>query len=142
MKRMRSRHPTTTPAVIAAVSYLIVTPGIALAQGPGQPTTDSFRASTLYSACTHLAKGGTTQDEEFAEQTCVSYLRGLTDALLFMQSVARRSIRTCMPEDSPVGVSEARRIFESYLSNHSDQRVNSAGVVAGFALLNAYKCGR
>jgi hypothetical protein len=106
----------------------------------GQPSTDAFKAAVLYTACTYSVPGTPDDGDKFIEQTCEAYLRGLTDALFFMQAAARKSIPTCMPEQSSVTVTDARRIFVSWLDAHPDQAANSAGVVAAFAILNAYRC--
>jgi Ssp1 endopeptidase immunity protein Rap1a len=125
---------------LAFAALIIVIPKLVFGQATGQTTGDTFRASTLYAACTHSVKG-TQQDNEFVEQSCVAYLRGLTDGLFIMQSLANQGTRTCMPTDEAIGVPEARAVFEAWLQGHPSSAANSAGLVAAFAIVNAHKCG-
>jgi hypothetical protein len=114
----------------------------ALAQGPGQLSTDTFKASSLDFACTRGGREGSPHDREIAEQTCIAYLRGLSDGLFVMQLVASRGKRVCLPNETPVPILDTRRIFQQYLTNHPKEAVNSATVVVSFALFEAYKCNQ
>jgi len=109
------------------------------AQIGGVPSNDSFKAYALYSACTH-PPSEKPEDHEFAEQTCSTYMRGLTDGLFVMQSFAANKRRTCLPTDTAISNAEARRIFESWLRAHPEAATNSAGMVATFAIVSAYPC--
>jgi hypothetical protein len=125
-----------------AVSGLIGASTLAFAQGLGQPSTDSFKASSLYMACTHSASGTPDADDKIIDITCEAFLRGLADGLFFMQAAARKGMHTCMPEESPVSQAEARRLFVSWVNAHPDQMVNGAGVVAAVSILTAHKCAK
>jgi Rap1a immunity proteins len=104
-------------------------------------TNDTFTAGSLYSACTHnVSDAKTKEDIEFVEQICTGYLRGLTDALFVMQSLANVGQRTCMPKDQAISISEAREVFQTYLRARPQDIVHSAGLVAAMSLVAAYKC--
>jgi len=45
-----------------------------------------------------------------------------------------------MPNEEAVGVPEARQIFQNYPDDHPNHATTSAGLVASFAILGAYKC--
>jgi len=127
--------PITFLAAIIAISKLV------FAQTTGaQPPADTFRASTLYAACTHAVKG-THQDNEFVEQSCVAYLRGLTDGMFVMQTLINQGTRTCLPTNWSIGVPEARAVFETWVRTHPNAIDDSAGLVAAMALVQAHKCG-
>jgi hypothetical protein len=111
------------------------------AQIGGKPTNDSLTAVMLYSACTHPS-GETPEAHEFAEQTCSAYIRGLTDGLFMMQVFSERQQRTCLPSDAPIGNADARRIFDAWLKAHPEAAANSAGLVATYAIVSAYQCGK
>ena len=127
-------------AIALSVTMLCSATAIAFAQGPGQPSTDSFKASALYTACTHSGNGAPNADDKFNEETCDRYLLGLTDALFIMQVVSRKSLQTCMPEQSSITPADARKIFVSWFKAHPDEAVHSAGIVAVHSILNAYEC--
>ena len=110
----------------------------ASAQVDDQPSADSLKAIMLYSACTH-PPGETREAHEFAEQTCVAYMRGLTDGLFMMQVFAEKHRPTCLPSNGPVSNAEARSIFESWLKTHPELTNNSAGLVASYAIMDAYR---
>ena len=70
-------------------------------------------------ACTHnVSDAKTKEDIELLEQICTGYLRGLTDALFVMQSLADVGQKTCMPKDQAIGVAEAREVFETFLRGY------------------------
>jgi hypothetical protein len=83
---------------------------------------------------------GTQADHETADLMCTSYFRGLTDALYMSQVFASKGARTCMPDSSPISVSDARDAFEKWLRAHPNALQNSAGLVASWAVLDQYKC--
>ncbi|MGH6879036.1 MAG: Rap1a/Tai family immunity protein [Rhizomicrobium sp.] len=104
-------------------------------------SNDSFVASSLYAACTHSVSDAKTKaDQEYLEQTCTTYLRGLTDALFVMQSLQARGTATCLPTDQAISVQEARSVFETYLRDHPQVASNSAGLVAAMSLVAAHHC--
>ena len=124
---------------LAVVVAILCSPiRTAIAQPVSQ---DTFVASALYSTCTHSVKDAKTkQDDEFLEQTCTTYLRGLTDALFIMQLLAERGTKTCLPTNEAIGIPEARGVFQTYLQDHPESAANSAGLVASMALVAAHKC--
>jgi hypothetical protein len=104
-------------------------------------SNDSFVAASLYSGCTHSVKDARTKaDQDFLEQTCTTYLRGLTDALFVMQSLQSRGTKTCLPTDAAITIVEARSVFQAYLANHPKDVGNSAGLIAAMSLVAAHKC--
>jgi hypothetical protein len=111
----------------------------AMAQVGGRPTTDTLNAMTLYSACTH-PPGETPGDREVREEICTTYIRGLTDGLFMMQVFSDEHRATCLPGNTPISVTEARRIFEQWLREHPESGTNSAAVVVSVAMINAHKC--
>jgi hypothetical protein len=125
---------------IIVLSLFIAGLVVAEAQGPGQPTTDSLTAATLYTACAHPVKE-TPEVHEFAEQTCATYMRGLTDGLWMMRVLAEDHQPTCLPANTPIAVGEARRMFEAWLRTHPETATNSAGLVATMAIVKSYNCG-
>jgi hypothetical protein len=105
-------------------------------------SSDTFTASALYAACTHSVKDANTpKDKEYLEQLCTTYLRGLTDGLFVMQSLAGKGTRTCLPLNEAIGVQEARMVFESWLRSHPNAVSNSAGLVAAMSLVYSHNCG-
>jgi hypothetical protein len=123
-------------SVLSAIMAMTVIS--ASAQG-GSPSNDTLKAVTLYSACAHPS-GESADTHEFAEQTCVTYMRGLTDGLFLMQTFVEKKGGVCLPPDQPVSLSDARRIFAAWLPNHPQFATNSAGLVVAAAIADAYKC--
>ena len=121
---------------------VILTTILFLTMRPAHPqSNDTFTAASLYAACTHSVKNANTpKDHEFLEQICTTYLRGLTDALFVMQSLASRGTRTCVPTNEAIGIQEARMTFEAYLQSHPSAASNSAGLVAAMSLVYAHAC--
>ena len=114
----------------AIAIVLVVTP--AAAQSP-------FTAQTLYSLCspdTTEAKS----DREAAETKCGTYILGLTDGMFMMQLLASHSMTPCMPKEAAIDIAKARQIFDDYFKAHPQAARNSAGLVMGMALADAYKC--
>jgi len=89
----------------------------------------------------HSCGEGNHQDNEFVEQSCVAYLRGLTDGMFVMQSLINQGTRTCLPTNWSIGVPEARAVFETWVRTHPNAIDDSAGLVAAMALVQAHKCG-
>ena len=101
---------------------------------------ERFTAQALYSLCSPDVKE-TQQDRDLAETMCGTYVLGLTDGMFMMQALNSASMTPCLP-DTAIDVSNARRIFNAYLKNHPQAISNSAGLVMGTALAEAYRCGR
>ena len=59
-------------------------------------TNDTLTASMLYQMCAHSSRE-TPQAHEFAEQTCISYLRGMTDGMAVMQGLFDNGTPICLP---------------------------------------------
>jgi len=96
---------------------------------------DKFYAGTLYKVCSVAA-----QQSDEADMACATHMRGITDAAWVMQLLANEHKRTCLPKDSPISVSEARRIFKEWIDVHPESGGHSAGLVATTALLHAHRC--
>jgi hypothetical protein len=101
----------------------------------------AFPASSLQLLCSP-APSLSQQDRDNAETVCSAYLMGLTDAMFLMQSLADVRRLPCMPKEVAIGLPEAKRLFQNYLIAHPDTRNNSAALVAGMAIADAFKCGR
>jgi hypothetical protein len=128
------RGPLLPCAVVASVFAGIISAN-------AQTSGDSFTAAALYTACTHSAPDANTEaDHEYLEQLCTTYFRGLTDALFVMQSLADKGTRTCMPVSEPIGIQQARVVFEGFLQSHPNAAKNSAGIVSAMAQVYAHKC--
>jgi hypothetical protein len=126
---------------MALAALLIVAPSPIHATGNEPQSHDTFVAASLYAACTHSVKdANTAKDHEYLEESCTTYLRGLTDGLWIMQSLANDKTRTCLPVEEPIGVQEARVTFETWLQGHPGAARNSAGLVAAMSLIYAHKC--
>ena len=97
--------------------------------------TEKFDAGTLYTVCSVAA-----QQSNEADMACATYIRGITDAAWVMQLLANEQKRTCLPKDSPISVSEARRIFKEWIDVHPEAGGHSAGLIATTALLHAHRC--
>jgi hypothetical protein len=105
-------------------------------------SNDTFKAEALYAACNGILAAGSTQaDRDTAETICTVYLRGLTDGMFVMQSLASQGKPTCMSSDQPVSVPQARATFGKWLRQHPEKLQSSAGVVAAFAQILAHQCG-
>ena len=93
----------------------------------------------LYSACTH-PPGETREAHEFAEQTCVAYMRGFTDGLFMMQVFAEKhGLRACLATGQSA-TQKPEASFKSWLKTHPKSTNNSAGLVASYAIMDAYRC--
>jgi Ssp1 endopeptidase immunity protein Rap1a len=117
-------------AATVALSFLLSIPCAAK-----DKPTDKFDAMALYKVCSVAA-----QQSDEADMACATYMRGITDAAWVMQLLANEHKRTCLPKDSPISVSEARRIFKEWIDAHPDAGGHSAGLVATTALLHAHRC--
>ena len=106
-----------------------------------QATNDTLIASMLYAMCAHSSQE-TPQSHEFAEQTCVSYLRGMTDGMAVMQGLFDNGRSVCLPSGVPVEVPNARRAFTEWLRHHPEAENESAGLAAAFSIVNAYPCAK
>jgi hypothetical protein len=113
---------------------------ILLSAGPlaAQTSNDTFKAKHLDLACSF--QGTDRAAKDYAEQTCQSYLRGLTDGLFLMKAFEGANRAGCLPSDSPISNDEARRDFEAYLRQHPESAENSAGLVVAFAIMAAHPC--
>lgn len=100
-----------------------------------------FTASALYSVC-FVDPRAAPQDRELSDAICGAYVTGLTDGMFMMQLLATHAMTPCMPAEEAVGDPEALRLFGEYLKNHPQTGNNSAGLVMGTAIADAYKCGR
>jgi len=115
---------------IAALAIMLVTP--AAAQSP-------FTARALYSLCS-ADMTESKSDRDAAETNCGAYVLGLTDGMFMMQLLARHSMTPCMPKEVAIDVGKARQIFIEYMKSHPQAANNSAGLVMGMALADAYQC--
>lgn len=112
----------------------------AFAQSKGMSTNDTLTASMLYQMCAHSSRE-TPQAHEFAEQTCISYLRGMTDGMAVMQGLFDKGTPVCIPSGGvPIDVPRARQIYTDWLKSHPETGDKSAGLVASFAIIWAYPC--
>lgn len=82
----------------------------------------------------------TTNALDAAEGTCNSYFLGLTDGMYLMQELTDIHRSPCMPTEVAIRISDARRLFETYLRSHPQLATNSAGLVAGTAIATAFQC--
>jgi hypothetical protein len=103
-------------------------------------TNDTLTASMLYQMCAHSSRE-TPQAHELAEQTCISYLRGMTDGMAVMQGLFDNGTPICLPSGgSPIDVPRARQIFTAWLKSHPETGDKSAGLAAAFSIIWAYPC--
>lgn len=123
--------------VIALMS--LVPSMFAFAQSKGVLTNDTLTASMLYQMCAHSSRE-TPQAHEFAEQTCISYLRGMTDGMAVMQGLFDNGTSVCLPSGAPIDVPSARRIFTEWLKSHPETGDKSAGLAAAFSIIWAFPC--
>jgi hypothetical protein len=104
------------------------------AQANNAVTNDDLTAGKLYTSCVQLDAVGSD------DGLCNMYFRGLTDALFVMAQMNLSHRPTCMPENTAIDVAEARRIFNRYMATHSGAAQHSAGLMAAFAIFEAYPC--
>jgi hypothetical protein len=102
-------------------------------------TNDTLTASALFDICAHASKE-TKQAHEFAEQTCISYFRGMTDGIAVMQGLRDGGTPVCIPSGTPVDVARARKLFTDWLRSHPEKGDSSAGLAATFSIVWAYDC--
>ncbi|MGH7014142.1 MAG: Rap1a/Tai family immunity protein [Stellaceae bacterium] len=106
----------------------------ASAQQQSPISNDNLTAGLLYKAC--LLSDATGSND----QLCNMYFRGLTDGLYIMQEMSRGGKPTCMSDDTPISVPDARRFFNAWMTTHTDAASHSAGLIAAFAVFNAFPC--
>jgi hypothetical protein len=101
---------------------------------------DSFTARALISFCEPLPNQPKA-DLQMSDLLCNTYVHGLTDVMFMMHALVDASMKPCMPKDQAIDLSEARHIFSAYLTKHPQLADNSAGVVMGWAIHDAFPCG-
>jgi hypothetical protein len=104
------------------------------------PSNDDFKAALLEMACNSSSTSVDQAMREFAEQTCVIYLRGLTDGLFLMRAFTDKGKAGCLPKDSPISNGEARTDFELFFRAHPELAQQSASLVAAFGIVQAHPC--
>jgi len=100
---------------------------------------DRFTAKDLEFAC-HPPSNLSGNDRVAADEICHAYVRGLTDGFFLMQEYANYSMTPCLPKDASVSIIEAQALFDLYLKAHPSAADNSAGLVMGQAIVQAYPC--
>lgn len=119
---------------VVLVALPLLLSSVTLAHG-----NDTLTARALISLCEPIpnqSKG----DLQKAEDECIAYVHGLTDGLFMMQELANHSMTPCMPKEQAIDVGTARRLFSTYLKAHPQTLDNSAGLVMGIAVTQAYPC--
>lgn len=107
----------------------------------GDAAEDSFNAQALKDACAP-APGASQNARALDDQTCQSYLRGLTEGL-FLQTILESSdAADCLPKDGPISPSDAKANFLSYLAENPDAADHEAGAAAVLAIVRAHGCGK
>lgn len=119
--------------VLVAASFLL------LPIATRAEAADRFTARALISLCEPIP-GQPKDDLQKAEDACVGYVHGLTDGMFMMQELVAHSMAPCMPKEQALDISEARRLFSAYLKTHPQTLENSAGLVMGMAIAQAYRC--
>ena len=75
-----------------------------------------------------------------ADQTCQSYLRGLTEGLFLQQYVQRSGAAACQPDDGPIPVEAAKAAVLNYLAQNPDAVNQEAGAAVILAIVGAHSC--
>jgi hypothetical protein len=128
-----SRNTLLALTISIAVSCLP-----ALAQD-GNPPQDSFTAQALKDACQPVA-GLDKNARALADLTCGSYLRGLTEGLFLQTYIQSSGAATCIPQDSPISIDDAKTALLNYLTNNPDASSHEAGVAVVLGVVRAYAC--
>lgn len=102
--------------------------------------TDTFTARSLISLC-DPAPNQPEADLQAAKDACDVYIRGFTDGLFMMQEFQTNSMKPCFPPNQPVSDQAAKQLFSAYLRRRPSAADNSAGLVLGMALHDAFPCG-
>lgn len=129
VERLRRSKMKTITIVLALVLF-------SAPSGAQNSTHDDFKAGTLYATCFVAA----SKPGDEADVACTTYMRGITDGIWMMQMMANDHTPTCTPENTPISVADARRAFKQWVDAHPEQQTHSAGLVAAWALVAAYKC--
>jgi hypothetical protein len=108
------------------------------AQGSDLPQ-DSFTAQALKDACLPAA-GLDKNARALADLTCGSYLRGLTEGLFLQTYIQSSGAATCIPQDSPISIDDAKTALLNYLTNNPDASSHEAGVAVVLGVVRAYAC--
>jgi hypothetical protein len=114
--------------------------GMAARAQAGDVAEDSFTAGNLKEACAPAA-GLDKNARALADQTCQSYLRGLTEGLFLQQYVQRSGATVCLPDDRPISVEDAKAAVLNYLAQNPDAANREAGAAAILAIVRAHSCG-
>ena len=120
---------TDVRCFLTALLMLAIQPAIA----------QRFTAKSLISLCEPIPNQSKA-DTQTANDACGAYILGVTDGMYMMQLFASKSMTPCMPMDQAIDVTKARRIFSDYLTRHPQAADNSAGLVIGFAIAEAFPC--
>jgi hypothetical protein len=110
----------------------------ASAQADGAPE-DNFTAGLLKDACVPAA-GLDKNARALADQTCQSYLRGLTEGLFLQRFVEDSGAAACLPKDGPISVADARDDVLNYLAANPDAADRQAGVAGVLAIVRSHGC--
>jgi hypothetical protein len=114
--------------------------GVAARAQAGDAPEDSFTAGKLKDACAPAA-GLDKNARALADQTCQSYLRGLTEGLFLQQYVQRSGATVCLPDDGPIPVEDAKAAVLNYLAQNPDAANREAGAAAILAIVRTHSCG-
>lgn len=125
----------TALAFLVAISTLVS----GCTKESGAQSSDTFKAGLLDGAC-NAPEGTDRATKDFAQQTCSSYLRGLTDGLFLFKSFSDSGRAGCLPSDAPISVADAEKELRDYLREHPARADNSAGIVATDAIMSAHPC--
>jgi hypothetical protein len=60
--------------------------------------------------------------------------------MFMMQLFAGKSMTPCMPKEEAIDVARARQLFSDYLTKNPRAQSNSAGLVIGMAIAEAFPC--
>jgi Rap1a immunity proteins len=110
---------------------------------PAQAATSSeedFTGGQLGAACAAPA-GQDKNAQALAENTCTSYLRGLTQGLFLQSRIEDSGAAACMPKEGPIPVEDARSDVLDYLARNPAASDREAGVAAALAIVRAHSCG-
>lgn len=101
----------------------------------GAPREDPFTTGqTLYDAC---------ESEGPGELVCVSYLRGMWEGVIMVESVTQRdrAKRTfCSPKAGAVSGAQLRMVYATWARANAQMLHNTARECAGIALMTAFPC--
>jgi hypothetical protein len=103
------------------------------------PPQDSFTAQALKDSC-QPAAGLDKNARALADLTCSSYLRGLTEGLFLQTYIQSSGAATCIPQDSPISIDDAKSALLNYLASNPDASSHEAGVAVVLGVVRAYAC--